>query len=502
MATGRRFASILVPGLLVLNCISRSALGQVNTAPMPPAGQAGKPAANPAPNAGQATSESAAPAAGAEPTLPKLEDPMLVPPPAAQQTLSTWQQALTILRQNSTALKSSRARIQQATAQRRLALAPALPTLTANGTATQHLLTGEGCTTINPGTTEAATVCGKIPNPSGYYVAGLNLRVPVLAPRAWYDQATARDVIENSKLDQKDVERREIARVAATIVNVVTQERLAEVSRVALSSALTTLDLSRRRAALGAASRIDVLRIEQEVSDSRAQVVAATENLLRSREELGNALSSSEPYGITPDIRLDNLAEQAAGVCQREANVELRPDVRAASAATHVAERNIKSVDYAFIPTLDGVSTLSYASTPLRSENREHVSWTIGAVLTWQIYDGGVRYGTRDARRADLELSQQNLSDVRRRATIEIRQALRGLTVAQQNLEVAQKARDLAAETARLTRIAYLNGTGTSFDLVDSARRLRSAELDLANRELSVLQSKLTALLALATCKV
>jgi outer membrane protein TolC len=176
--------------------------------------------------------------------------------------------------------------------------------------------------------------------------------------------------------------------------------------------------------------------------------------------------------------------------------------VRAAEAATHVAERNIKSVDYAFVPTLDGVSTLSYANTPLRSENREHVAWTIGALLTWQIYDGGVRYGTRDARRADLELSQQNLSDVRRRASIEIRQSLRGLNVAQQNLEVAQNARELAAETARLTRVAYLNGTGTSFDLVDSARRLRAAELDLANRELSVLQAKLSALLALATCKV
>jgi outer membrane protein TolC len=76
------------------------------------------------------------------------------------------------------------------------------------------------------------------------------------------------------------------------------------------------------------------------------------------------------------------------------------------------------------------------------------------------------------------------------------------VVVAQANLDVSTKGRDIAAETARLTRIAYMNGTGTSFDLVDTARRLREAELDLTIKEFELTRAKITAFLALATCNV
>jgi outer membrane protein TolC len=246
---------------------------------------------------------------------------------------------------------------------------------------------------------------------------------------------------------------------------------------------------------------VDVLRVEQEVSDSRAQVVASQESLIRAREALGDALGSAEPWGVTPQIQLDNLANDARSSCIVETTVDRRPDVVAANAAVGIAERNVKSVDYTFVPTIDANSVLTYWQ-PRSPINNEHVTWTIGAVLNWNIYDGGLRSGNRGARRADVELSRQRVNDVRRRAQIEATQALRGVEVANANLLVSTRSREIASETARLTQVAYLNGTGTSFDLVDSARRLRAAELDLAIKEFEVLRAKIAALLALATCRV
>jgi len=74
--------------------------------------------------------------------------------------------------------------------------------------------------------------------------------------------------------------------------------------------------------------------------------------------------------------------------------------------------------------------------------------------------------------------------------------------VAEANLRVSAKSREIARETARLTRIAYLNGSGTSFDLVDSAQRLRQTEIDFAIQEFEVVRAQIAALLALATCTV
>jgi outer membrane protein TolC len=341
-----------------------------------------------------------------------------------------------------------------------------------------------------------------IPDPATNWTAGVGLRVPVFAPKTWHDHGTAKDAVELAKLDTKELERQVLGSIANSIVSVVTAERLAEVSRVSLRSALSTLDLNKRRAALGASSMLDVLRVEQEVQLARAQVVAADESLMRAREALGLALGSSDNYGVTPDIRLDQLAADARGSCRREANVASRPDVRAATANVELAARRTKGVDWGFWPTVDAVSNLTYWSNQDATPNHSHLTWTIGGILTWEVYDGGLRYGQRQANKADQLIAQEELTDTRRKAEVEVTQAMRAVRVSEQNLAVSVKAREIAAETARLSKVAFLNGSGTSFDLVEQARRLREAELDLAIKEFEVLRAKIAAFLALASCNV
>jgi outer membrane protein TolC len=288
--------------------------------------------------------------------------------------------------------------------------------------------------------------------------------------------------------------------VADAVVTAVTAERLAEVSRVSLESVLSTLDLTKRRATLGAASTIDVLRIEQEVSLSRGQVVAANDGVLRAREALGAALGSAEPYGVTPAIRLDELANDAKSSC-RPADVLARSDVRAAEASVQVAKHSEEGVSKTYWPTIDAVSSLTYWS-PVSAINNEHVTWSVGGVLNWTLYDGGLRYGTREQRTAETRIASEQVTEAKRKARLEVTQAFRAVRSSEATLSVAAKTREVAAETARLTKVAYLNGSGTSFDLVDTARRLREAELDYTVKEFEVLRAKIAALLALATCDV
>lgn len=480
MASPMRISRVAWPLSLCLLCGVISA----QTAPKPAAPAAAAPAAGtPAP------ATAAAPEA-LEPKLPEVDDPMLVQPPAPDRVLGSWQETIALLRTNSTGLRETRARIQQAEARARVALSPALPQANAEAGINHHLLTGE------------RAGFGTLPDPRTTWNAALNLRVPLLARSAWYDRSTALEAVSAAKLDAAEVERQAIAVVANAIVTVVTAERLAEVSRVSLRSALSTLDLNKRRAALGAASAVDVLRTEQEVSASRAQVVSADESLARAREALGIALGSSEGWGVAPGIRLDSLSQDARLVCRPENTIEARPDVRAREASVRLAERAVKSIDYTYWPTLDAVSNVTYWSHERISPNDEYVTWTIGGVLSFPIYDGGARYGTKDVNRAELALSRERLIETKRRASVEVTQAVRAVRVAEANLRVSGQSREIASETARLTRIAYLNGSGTSFDLVDSARRLREAEIDFAIQEFEVVRARIAALLSLATCDV
>jgi outer membrane protein TolC len=394
-------------------------------------------------------------------------------------------------------MRVARANVLQAEAAVRQALAPALPQLTALGTVTHHLIKGDGFVQ-NPG---GAVVPQAIPDPATFWQGSATLRVPVFYPKAWYDHGSAQANLDATRLLTQETERQVVAGVADLIVGVVTAERLAEVSRSSLKAALSTVDLTKRRAALGASNTLDVLRVEGEASLSRGQVVQATEALIRAREALGTALGSAEAWGVTPNIRVDALAADAQRSCQRAADVSARSDVRAANAELGVAERQLKGIDYAYLPTLDAVSTFALL-TPASGINNRHETWTIGGVLNWNIYDGGLRGGQRTAAQAGVDTAQANLTERKRAASVEVAQALRAVQVAEANLAVAAKTREIDAETARLSKISFLNGSGTSFDLVTTESLLRVAETDLAVKEFDVMQAKIAALLALSTCRL
>lgn len=467
----------------------------------PKPGPAVPPTTPAAPGAATAPSIPAAP----EPKLPEVDDPMLAPPPAASKELSSWRQGVSLIRTRNNTLKQSLAAVEVANARARQTLAASLPTLSARAGIEYEILRGE-----QDRDQQGNLLLDENGNPTSYDVpehqlsgaAALSLRVPVFAPRAWYDHNTRKQEVEAAKLDTKELERQLVAGVADLIVNAVTAERLAEVSRVSLKSALSTLDLNKRRAALGASSALDVLRIEQEVQLARAQVVSADENLMRARESLGYALGYPQDWGVTSDLKLDALTTDARTSCIQVTDVKSRSDVRAAAADVSLAERAPGSADRTFWPTIDVLSDLTYYPRSEVSPNNLNFSWTVGAQANWVIYDGGLRYGQKDEAHANIRIAKARLDDVQKSAQLQITQSLRAVKVAEASLAVSTRTREVSAETDRLARVAFLNGSGTTFDLVDNARRLREAELDLTIKEFDVLRARIAALLALSSCKV
>jgi len=216
-----------------------------------------------------------------EPRLPEVDDPMLTPLAPAPNVLGSWQQAVALTRRQSNSLRIAAAQAEQARAASRQALASALPTLLIrNATITQHLLLARGTEIVS--TSPFITRQTTIPDPSLSWAVPLVFDVPVFVPQAWYDYGTARDAEHQQRLNEKEVKRQVLASVAQAIVSVVTAERLAEVSRVSLRSALSTLELTKRRARLGAGTALDVVRTEQEVTLTRSQVVSNDESVRRS----------------------------------------------------------------------------------------------------------------------------------------------------------------------------------------------------------------------------
>ena len=439
------------------------------------------------------------------PPLPPVEDPMLAPVPPPRRVLTSWSEAYQLLQARSTNLKTAVDQVIEAEGQTIVAFAQYLPAFGGcaggssappgciNGTLTHQLLTRPATENV-PGEPVSQSVL-PIPNVASM---SMTLSQDILNVQE-FDQIFINKMMEEaSHLTVDDTRRTLELGLANQIVSVVTAERSAEINRVGLRVALEQLALTRRKEALGAAMSLDVVRAQQNAANARVTLVSGDEALRQAREGLGLALSLPEETGVSPDMKVDGLAQQAMQSCRAVDSIDQRPDVSAARKNLEVAKRNLRNTWYSFIPVITAQSTL--AATTAVNNGYPNPTWSIGAAVSFPIFDGGTRFGTIKTERAAADVADQALQALRYQDIIQVEQAQRGIDVAQASYKVALEQRDLAAENDALTQRLWVRGQGTSVDLVTASEAHRLAEQSLVVAEFGVVKARLAALLALSTC--
>ncbi len=446
----------------------------------------------------QPTPEKPTPPAGELPPQIAVDDPMLQPVARPKTEIATWEDALKHVRARSTDLRIAAAEVARAEGLSRVALAGVLTTINGTGTYTHNIITNTSSQVagLGPGGVPLFRTV-EVPFPD-FVTAGVALSQPVFAPRAWYAIGTTGRQEEAAKLSLDDAKRLIALSVANAIVAVVTAERVAELNRLGLRNALTRLELTTRKTALGGGTGLDVVRARQDVETARATLVAGDESLRQARESLGLALGLPEQVGVPVNVDINGLEQSARASCRPSPNIDERPDVAALRMSAEVAHRQVNDVKYQFSPMIDVRSNMN--TTTLDTGAAPRTTWNVQAVLTVPIWDGGARYGNMRTQQALENSALQKLEAQRRKATIEVAQAQRGVSVAEERRRVAAQTRDLAAENDRLTRTAYLEGRGTSLELVTAAQALREAEIQLALRDFELVRARVLAVLVLASC--
>jgi len=431
------------------------------------------------------------------PPAPDVNDPMLTPPARPKVEVSTWEEALHHVRARSTDLRIAAQDIERAEAASRIALAGALTQVTANGVYTHNIITNEIATLVrNPdGGVTPRTINTPFPD---FVTGGISAVQPVFALRQWYAIGTASRNEKVAQLTLEDAKRTIALNVANAIVAVVTAERVAELNRVGLRNALARSELAARKTQLGSGTGLDVIRARQDVETARATLVAGDESLRQARESFGLALGIPEQVGVPPNVDLNGLETSARGSCKQAKDLNERADIAALHGRVEVAHRLVNDVKYQFSPTVDVRSGMN--TTSIVVPNAPNTTWNIQAVLTVPIWDGGARYGNlRDTKAQEVQ-AENRLEAARRQAQIQVTQAHRAVSVAEDRRKVAVATRDLAIENDRLTRTSYLEGRGTSLELITAAQALREAEIQLAVRDFDLVRARVAAVLALAIC--
>ncbi|MEZ4359221.1 MAG: TolC family protein [Kofleriaceae bacterium] len=416
---------------------------------------------------------------------------MLAPVPPPSQSFASWRQARERLAAASTDLRQAEANVARAAALARQALAALLPDA--------RLTIGAAYDLDNPESPPGApaSVDGRrVTTPVATASLSVSQRVVDLA--AHRGRAAARSAARASGWSLLEQRRRLQQGLARTLVAVVAAERIAELVRVGLRQALERAALSQRTFELGRATELDVLRARQDVALARSAVIAGDEQLRVARESLGLAVGVEEQVGVTPELRLDELLVELQAQCRPLAPGERRADAEAAAAAVDAARQRTAQARASKLPTLFASSSL-FALTTDPGAARV-ASWSIGAVLSVPLWEGGLRAAQVREREA-LERDAEAVAEELRRATgVEVARARRAQVVAESLVTVATEALELATRLDAMTRRSFEIGRATSLELVQSAVALRQAELTLALRQFEWTQARLDAHLTAARC--
>lgn len=435
-------------------------------------------------------------AAHGQDVTPKIDDPRLAPIAEPRRVLGSWDEILTLERARSIELRVAYDEVTRAEGQSRLALAAALPVIGAQGQAVHNFLVEsfEQPTGTGPG---GAPITKTITVPPANYIDGtVALTQPLLALQAWHTIGTAHRNEEVLRMSAQDLKRQISLGVTSAVVGVLTAERLAEINRLGLRTALERLDFVQRKRLAGAASGIDTVRAQQDVEAARITLVVGDETLRQAREALGLAVGLPEQVGVK--FNLQSVEQSVLRTCPAAATLQQRSDVVAARLRVEVAERLSSNVSLQYLPTI-GVQT-AVSSTTRDTGSAPNTTWAVQGLVNVPIWDGGARYGQKRSADALADEARLGLEQIERNGTLAITQARRAVVVANDAFEVVKVARALAAETERLAQAAFRAGQGSSLELVLAAAALRQAEIELTLREGAVVRARLLAVLTLANC--
>ena len=418
---------------------------------------------------------------------PPVSDPMLLAPAAAAGQVKAWEDALTLIKSHSPDYLGSAESIERAEAQKRIALAAVLPTLTGLANYTHNFITANvplgGGVLVTP--------------PPNVFSLGATANWNIVNPRGHYGVSTADKSIDAARLAFED-RRREIATIViAAFLATLAAERVAELNRVGLRTALERLELTQTRLHFAKGTPLDVDRAQQDVAVARAQLIAGDESLAQARESLGQVLGSRIPLSAPGSLDLEGLERAVARTCRLNSNLEQRPDVATARLRVEIAERQVRDAELQLSPTISVGSQAGYTSAVTFGPKSVLL---VEGTLTVPFYDGGARYGARRDAQAAVNQARQALEAARINALVTSTRAERAVTVLQSSRDVVREQRDLAARVDQRTRSGYLQGLGTSLDLVTSAQALRQSEISLALLDFQLAQARANAYLVNAEC--
>jgi len=283
-------------------------------------------------------------------------------------------------------------------------------------------------------------------------------------------QAGARQA--QAQLDQRRAEVRQ--QTAVAYWNLVLAQAALETARQSGALAHADADVVDARYQQGMALGTERLAAQLRALEADVETRSAADGVVDASEGLSllmgmDASAALEPtQSLSASVDLPPLEQLVAGA------LEERADLEVAAHGLEAARRGVGAARALYMPQLSAFATAALdADAPLE---RQGDSWTVGAMMVWQLPAvstvGQVRRAVAQRGQAEAQLDF-----LRAQVERQVRTAHRALKAALERVAARKQGVELATERRRIAQLQYGQSMATATELLDARTAWTSARL-------------------------
>ncbi len=334
---------------------------------------------------------------------------------------------------------------------------------------------------------------GFLLQPDDSRLLNLIISVPVFkGGAAWHGRKASVLSLEKSRKSLKSASENIMRDTATAFFGLLKALKDVEIEKAALERSEKRREVASARFEVGEVTKSDLLRAESEVAGSQAALISArsalrnARNVFRRFVPLEGEFTLKDP-GIQPPSSMDPEELIRTAYKNRLDLTETRLD-------REIADMGVKQAWSGFLPTVrvDGTYIRRDRNPSTSFLLKESISAT--AVLTYPIFEGGLRLAELNEAKANLRIEGLRLRSLKKDIIVEVRQAFNDVREKEAIIKSLERQLKFARENYRMVFEQFKSGVATNVDVTDANTELLTADRSLMNArfdlELAIVELK------------
>ncbi len=262
--------------------------------------------------------------------------------------------------------------------------------------------------------------------------------------------------------------------VARAFHNVLKARQFIRAAEAGVNAFESNLTIGQKRLEGGTILRTEVLDIQVRLAQAREDLIRARNAQVFAERALRNLLGIDQGEFAVAE-RVPQVSVPEAG------DFSGRVELAAARSRERAAQEQLRAAKSGYLPRVSAFGSLDY-DYGWKFDNGGR-SYTGGALVQWDIWDGQLTRAKARQAEANLEMARQQERKLRLALDLEVEQARLELKSATERLKVTEEVVGQAAQSAEITRSRFEQGMALSTQLIDTETALVTARVRRAEAE-------------------